>query len=77
MEAAMVAEISGERGKGEYALTEALLTQRLRQGGGGGHGAAMGKMETVAVWWSTREATAEVRLCSVVRLRCYQWRRRR
>ena len=77
MEAATAAEISSERGKGEYALTEALLMQRIHLGGGGGRGTAMGEMETMAVRWSAREATAEVMLCSVARLRCCEWRRRR
>ena len=66
----MAAEIFDERGKGEYALIEALSTQWIRRGGGGGRGVAMGKMEMMAVWWSAREATAEVMLCSVARLRC-------
>ena len=64
----MAAEISGKRGKGEYTLIEALSTQRIRRGGGGGRGAAMGEMEMVAVRWSARETTAEVMLCSVARL---------
>ena len=72
----MAAEIFGERGKGEYALTKALLMQPIRRGGGGGRGIAMGEMETVVVWWSAREATAEAMLCSTVRLRCCEWRRR-
>ena len=67
---------SGERGKRQYALTEAQLTQPIRRGGGGGRGTAMGEMEMVAVRWSTREAMAEVRLCSAVRLRCGERRRR-
>ena len=62
----MAAEIPGERGKGEYALTKALSTQRIRRGGGGGCGTAMGDMEAMAVWWSAREVMAEVMLCPVV-----------
>ena len=69
----MVAKISSERGKGEYALTEALLTQPIRQGGGGGRGAAIVEMVTVAVRWSAREVTVEVRLCSAPRLCCCEW----
>ena len=60
----MAAEIFGERGKGEYALTKALLMQPIRRGGGGGCGATTGEMETVVVQCSAREATAEARRCS-------------
>ena len=68
---------SGERGKRQYALTEAQLTQPICRDGGGGRGAALGEMETVAVRWSAREATTEVMLCSAARLHCCEWRRRK
>ena len=77
VEAAMVAEISGERGKGEYALTKALLTQQIHRGGGGGHGAGMGEMEMMAVWWRAREVMVEVMLYSAARVHCCERRRRR
>ena len=68
VEAAMAAKISSEREKGEYALTKALLTLQTHRGGGGGRGVAMGEMEVMAVWWSAREATVEVVLCSAALL---------
>ena len=64
----MAAEISGNRGKGEYALTKALLMQQIHRGDGGERRVAMGEMEVMAVRWSAREATTEVMLCSAVLL---------
>ena len=55
---------SDERGKRQYALTEAQLMQPTHRGGGGGCGTATVEMEMAVVRCCACKAMAEARRCS-------------
>ena len=50
----MEAEISGEDGNGDFALTIARLALQPSQGGRGECGEAVGEMEAIMARWSER-----------------------
>jgi len=52
VEAAMGAEISGEDGNGDCALTVACQALQPSQGGRGECGVAVGEREAAMAWWS-------------------------